>query len=46
MSFTITGDQTTLSIAWDEITLIIIVLSICSAWIITTKIKYPIKSQQ
>ena len=46
MSFTITGDQTTISIAWDEITLIIIVLSICSAWIITTKIKYPIKSQQ
>ena len=40
MSFDLTGNQTTLSIAWDEITLVIIVLSICLAWVITTKIKY------
>jgi len=40
MSFVLTGDQSSISLAWDEITLIIIVLSVCLSWIITTKIKY------
>ena len=44
MSFKIEGNQTTLSFIWDEITLVLVVLSICLAWVITTKIKYPIKS--
>jgi hypothetical protein len=40
MSFKIEGNQTTLSFIWDEITLVLVVLSICLAWVITTKIKY------
>ncbi len=40
MSFKIEGNQTTLSFVWDEITLILVVLSICTACIITARIKY------
>jgi len=40
MSFDLQGNQTSLSFAADEITLVIIVLSICLAWVITARIKY------
>lgn len=46
MSINIAGNQTTLNITWDEITLILVTTIVCLSWVVTSYYKYSNKQSR